>query len=169
MSRLHFLKVAILSVLHRTLSRGGTTTPSFVPPAPTTSSSEEKTVSSSTDHLRLLYSLAEVETGQNDLLVGPKGELSRFQISREVWYQHNPDLNFFLNCTDVRAEYTGLKQLWWLRKHLTEPTLRRLVYAWRNGLARTNCTLDAVIDADDYTSRVLNLYFDPTFQPQRII
>lgn len=130
-----------------------------------------KSVSSTTstvDLSRLLHAIAEVESGNNDSLEGPKGELSRYQISREVWYQHFPHLNFYLACNGVRANACAERHLNWLRDNDVPDKPYILAYAWNMGrkaamFQLVTSTHGNTIIGNTYAARVTNLYSDPTF------
>lgn len=165
MSRRSFLQAVITFFLPRTQSTAAdTTTPSST--ASDTSVSPMTEDLKWTDLSRLLACIAAVESNDDDLAVGKRSELSKYQISREVWYQHNPDLNFVLACNGVRARETAFKHLVWLSDHLNNDSPFWLAHGWRFGLEATRNIMDIFYPdrpTSSYCSRIENLYNDPNF------
>lgn len=154
------------------------TSPALLASSVTTVNSQNEnlnTVSSSTDLSRLLRCIAEVETGNNDALVGVKGERSRYQITKTVWLQHphcwqDGKQCPFLYCYALNGEKTAELHLRWLDRHLP-PCTRPfwLAFAWRAGLERTLLELRGASVTTTfyrYARRVTNLYDDATFHPR---
>lgn len=135
---------------------GGGSESSLTPPSP------------SVDLSLLLDCIAQVETNRNDRAVGKAGELSQYQISPDVWYQHRPNLNFFLACNGIRAQDCAMEHLMWLDKHIPrespiEKDFREfaLAWCWNAGmLIWKNKNLYITTKVNNYAVRVTNLYTD---------
>jgi hypothetical protein len=106
----------------------------------------------------LLSAIAQVESGNRDELIGPRGERSRYQISETVWRQHRRWAAFD-RCRGHAAYDVAFAHLRWLDAKLpTNHTARReyvLSWVWHGGLSswdRKSARLH------DYANRVSNLY-----------
>lgn len=122
--------------------------------SPNLNSQKSPVTSLFSDRSRLLHCIAEVETGNNDALTGPKGELSKYQITRAVWYEYNPDLNFVLACNGLRAEWTARRHLSHLQDAYGDsPSLLAQHWKQRHG--------PPTKETREYTQRVMNLYNEP--------
>lgn len=112
------------------------------------------------DPSRLLHCISQVESGGDDSLVGPNGELSKYQISRSLWYEHRPTISFF-QCYGVAAEQFAEWHLERLRAIFGD-SVYWLAYAWNGGVTRArHDRLHAVGGAPaNYAQRVWNLYYD---------
>lgn len=130
--------------------------------------------SKSVDLSLLLHCIAQVETGNNDLKIGPKGERSRYQISEKVWYQHWPTRPFY-RCRGDAAMYTAVDHICWLDRNLTYgvwDTFKTypLAWCWHGGLEswtdynsnRKSMSLNTrnTVRLCNYATRVCNLYDD---------
>ncbi len=125
----------------------------------------------------LLRAIAEVESGNDDLKVGPRGELSRYQIHANMWYQHRKDLNFQMACNGLRAKDCAMVHLAWLDKNLpressVEVSFREyaLAWCWHGGLSTWVHERGQAPSGErrrrlnNYAVRVTNLYSDPAFR-----
>lgn len=121
----------------------------------------------------LLRCIAQVETGGDDTAVGPKGELSQYQIKPDTWYQHAPTLNFFLACNGIRATTIAQKHLLWLDAHIPRLTALEtecreyvLAWAWKEGrdgwVKHDRLPWKTRVAANNYATRVSNLYYELT-------
>lgn len=117
----------------------------------------------------LLRAIAEVETGNNDSLVGKHGERSRYQIRQDVWQQHMA-FSHAKYCHGGNAELCAHLHLRWLDSSLvgTSPMLEKemrpycLAWCWHGGLSSwLNKTRS--IKLSNYATRVQNLYDSPDF------
>lgn len=130
----------------------------------------------SLDHLLLCACLAEIETGNRDDVVGPCGELSKYQISYSVWVQHStPRLSsrdcFQRFCHTIIADALALRHVQHLDNTLPRISsleVRNRVYVlgwgWHGGVTSWTCQnkLSALRHASlhDYAERLSNLYHD---------
>lgn len=92
----------------------------------------------------------------NDAVVGPRGELGRYQIKRITWRQHS-DLPFEWAIVEAEENYVAEEHLKWLGEHLEFVTPYTLALAWKAGLKRVRSetyTLDAI----RYARRVNAIY-----------
>lgn len=123
-----------------------------------------KPLSSSLDLSRLLACIAEVETGNNDDLVGPNEERSKYQITRSVWYQHMSKTDhYFYHCRGILARTCAIRHILWLLDNLSGyKSVFCIALAWKSGLSAFKDGLESAADCD-YAQRVSNLYFDSTF------
>lgn len=128
------------------------------------------------DHSLLCDCLAEIETGGNDTLVGPCGELSKYQISYPVWVQHStPRLSsrdcFQRFCHTIIADALALRHVQHLDNTLPRISRREVKdrayvigWAWHGGMTSWTCQnkLSALRHAalHDYAERLSNLYHD---------
>jgi hypothetical protein len=144
--------------------------------------------SSSVDLSLLLHCIAVVETGNDDSKVGPKGERSRYQISKVVWNQHRGFLvpsavsehDFRTYCKGNEAQVVATWHLKWLDRHLprisiTEHDFRHfaLAWAWRGGLSSWenqdkpyHVPTEKRVEYNNYATRVTNLYADLHGKPR---
>jgi hypothetical protein len=137
--------------------------------------------SSPQDLSRLLKCIAQVETGNDDTKVGPKGERSRYQITEDVWWDRLSEpgnkwwrYRFRTECSGHIAEQVAMRHLVWLRNNLidfpkpiTQPFW--LAFAWHAGLERTLLELrgaSVTPELYDYARRVTNLYLDANNCPK---
>lgn len=136
-------------------------------------------ISKSVDLSRLLRCIAEVETGNNDSKIGRNGERSRYQIKKNVWYQHCPYI--YTNndagqaghetyCKGKLATQVAMDHLIWLNSNIphdlfSERLFRQypLAACWNGGLSVWRGRLPTSVA--NYATRVTNLYDDKTFHP----
>jgi hypothetical protein len=86
---------------------------------------------------KFLEALALKETGLTPDAVGPRGELSRWQIMPVVWHQHMQGEPFRRAKYEARARLCAVRHLAWLRARIVaaghEPTPERLATCWHYG------------------------------------
>jgi len=112
---------------------------------------------------RLARCIAEVETGNNDDLMGKVGERSKYQISESVWRQHYGN-RAFIECYGINADECAIKHLTWLSQNkLPSPAIFWLAYAWNAGLTRAN-EPEVSFSAYPFAKCVENLYNDRNFK-----
>jgi hypothetical protein len=164
-NRRNFLKASILSPFLVRLGLGQIT--SIAPQSSPIKT--ESAQSNSPDLSLLLHCIAEVETGNDDSKIGPKGERSRYQISRTVWEQHYEAYTFDKFCKGCFAKGVAHEHLLWLDRHIPHITpIERdfreyaLTWCWHGGLSTWNRAYD--INLNNYAVRVTNLYDDPQFR-----
>lgn len=130
------------------------------------------TNSSSVDLLLLLRCIAEVETGNDDTKVGPKGERSRYQITEAVYRQHFgfpvysacSEFSHRTFCVGDVAHDCALRHVRWLdstipRLSPMERDWREyvLAWAWHGGRDSWIRNLNPHKN-NNYAVRVTNLY-----------
>ena len=118
---------------------------------------------------RLARCIAEVETRNNDDVIGKLNERSRYQISRIVWNQHFPGRPF-IECYGINAEECALRHLTWLARHFWNHSRKSvfwIAFAWNAGLERTKLEMrlpDISYPHYHFAERVENLYNDRNFK-----
>jgi hypothetical protein len=146
--------------------------------------------SSYTDLSLLLRCIAMVETGTkenpdgDDTRVGPSGERSKYQITFNVWKQHQDlthDDSEWMKwywqqcCNGEDAKHIAMRHIRWLdktlpRKSALEREMREyvLAWAWNGGASSWNTHLSTGsylngwnnVKYNNYATRVSNLYSD---------
>lgn len=127
----------------------------------------------------LLACIAEVESGNNDSLIGKHGERSRYQITKEVFYSWCPaDNSDFEYCCHGRvAKFVAERYLNWLNlviphKSALENYMREysLAWCWNSGLwswtKPGSIKYTDTISINNYATRVSNLYNERRNRPQ---
>lgn len=128
----------------------------------------------SVDLSLLLHCIAQVESGDDDSKIGPKGERSRYQISERVWRQHWSTAPFSC-CHGMVATITADLHVDWLDRKLSYgvwDTFKAypLAWCWHGGLEswtdynsnRKSMSLNTrnTVRLSNYATRVCNLYDD---------
>lgn len=103
------------------------------------------------------HALAQVESGDNPLALGKKGEGTRYQILGATWVRYSTQPMY--GCSEHEAARVADAILLDIAKELARRQLPRTPYTmavmWREGL-HAKPTLNA--DIADYAARVSNLY-----------
>lgn len=121
------------------------------------------------DCLLFLEAIAQVESGGDDLAVGPCGSRGRYQLSWSAWAQwskephteaHNP----------TKSLAVALKHVAWIRKtvaeregiNLGDVDYREIANCWLRGVnwSRNGENWDRGIQRMEYSARVMNLFHE---------
>ncbi len=104
-----------------------------------------------------LWAIAAKETGNRPEAIGPQGERSQYQFTRETWTQHT-DVPFMrASSDDVLADIVASQHFDWLQQRLHAAripvTVRTMAAAWNYGPKFAKICADSA-----YAREVENLY-----------
>lgn len=112
--------------------------------------------------LTLMGAIAEVETGNNDQLIGASGERSKYQISEAAWIE-TTELQPFALCYGKSAEDAAYTILAKIVARIDSQDPAEIASAWNQGVSGHRSR-----GINDYAIRVSNLYHAQIPKPKRL-